>query len=540
MPKNIKLCVVLLWLIAVSWLAGLTTNSAAQQTGSLQGEPALTEQERRGKAFYLRGATGSGKEATAVLNEVEVPASTITCAGCHGADGLGIKEGGITPGNITWQELTKPYGHTHDNQRKHGPYNEAAFVRAVTAGVDPTGNRLAVAMPRYQMQASDMADLLAYLKRITTDRDPGLTETSIKVGTLLPSKGPSAEAGQAMREMLVSYFDELNRRGGLYNRKIELTVGEATDDVATTVANARRLIETEKVFALVGGFTAGADKELSALVGEKEVPFIAPTTLFPQIGFPLNRYLFYLHAGMKDQARVLINFAASKPELRKPRAAILYPQNEGNFAEVGTAIEEQAQRAGWIEIDKIAYSAERFDAKQLADKLQHSNRDVIFFLGSDGKEISLIKQLEALKYNPMLFLLGTLSGRDLLDAVPTIFKDKIYLAYPTVPADVTDSGLMEYRRLVEKYNLAVRHSTAQLSALASAKILVEGFTRAGRDVSREKLVTALEGLYEFDTAMTPRVTYGPNRRTGVAGAYIVAINPERKTLVPASGWIKAN
>jgi hypothetical protein len=59
-------------------------------------------------------------------------------------------------------------------------------------------------------------------------------------------------------------------------------------------------------------------------------------------------------------------------------------------------------------------------------------------------------------------------------------------------------------------------------------------------VSREKLITTLEGLYNFDTKMTPRVTYGPNRRKGAAGAYIVEINPERKTYAPVSGWINAN
>ena len=44
--------------------------------------------------------------------------------------------------------------------------------------MDPAGNELAVAMPRYQMSPEDIADLIAYLKRIEADRDPGLTETS--------------------------------------------------------------------------------------------------------------------------------------------------------------------------------------------------------------------------------------------------------------------------------------------------------------------------------------------------------------------------
>ncbi|HYH84730.1 MAG TPA: hypothetical protein VEX60_04555 [Pyrinomonadaceae bacterium] len=74
-------------------------------------------------------------------------------------------------------------------------------------------------MPRYKMAAEDMADLVAYLKRIESDRDPGLTESSIKVGALLPAKGALADTGAAMKDVLAAYFAEFNERGGVYNRK---------------------------------------------------------------------------------------------------------------------------------------------------------------------------------------------------------------------------------------------------------------------------------------------------------------------------------
>ena len=123
--------------------------------------------------------------------------------------------------------------------------------------------------------------------------------------------------------------------------------------------------------------------------------------------------------------------------------------------------------------------------------------------------------------------------------MPAAFKDKIFLAFPTVPADITPAGVAEFRALREKYKFAPRHTAAQLSAFAAAKIFVEGLQRAGRDLSREKLITALEGLYDFETGVTPRLTFGPNRRVGAAGAYVVTIDPEKKEFAPASGWVKA-
>jgi len=145
----------------------------------------LTLQEKRGKAFYLRGESASGQEITAMMGEVDVPASTLPCAGCHGLRGEGRTEGGVTAGNMSWSHLTKPYGHTDEGGRKHQAFSEATFVRTMTAGLDPAGNKLGVAMPTYRMSQEDMANLIAYLKRIDTDNDPGVTDTSIVLGTVL-------------------------------------------------------------------------------------------------------------------------------------------------------------------------------------------------------------------------------------------------------------------------------------------------------------------------------------------------------------------
>src|ERR1041385_3352907 len=138
----------------------------------------LTVEEKRGKALYLRGESASGQEITALLNDIDVPASTVTCAGCHGARGEGKTEGGVTAGNLTWANLLKPYGHTHPTGRKHGPFDEAAFVRALEEGTDPAGNTMLNAMPRFKMSEEDLADLIAYVKRIEDDRDPGISDTA--------------------------------------------------------------------------------------------------------------------------------------------------------------------------------------------------------------------------------------------------------------------------------------------------------------------------------------------------------------------------
>ena len=498
----------------------------------------LTAQERRGRAIYLRGESTSGREITATVGELEVPSSTVTCAGCHGARAEGKTEGGVTAGDLTWVNLTKPYGHTHPSGRKHGPFNEASFARALTEGTDPSGNTMLTAMPRFKMSPEDTADLLAYLKGIEYDRDPGLTNDSIRVGTLLPSKGSLAEVGAAMRDVLVAFFDDLNGRGGVYNRKVELRVAETGGDAASTADAARRLVTDGQTFALVGGLSAGADKELVALTQELEVPFVGPSTLLPRAGVGANRYTFYLLPGAREQARALVTFEAQRRPLKDSRVSVVY--TGGEVAEAAAAaVEEECKKSGCGAFKKFPFERAKFDAKAAVQTLKGS--DAVFFLGSGaGEETAFINEAEAAGWRPDTFLLGVLAGRGVAESVPAGFEGRVFLAYPSIPSDLSDEGRAELGALVAKYKFSVRHVAAQLSALAAAKVLTEGLQRGGKDLSREKLITALEGLYDYETGLTPSITFGPNRRVGAAGAYIVTVDTKRKEFVPTGDWLKIN
>src|SRR5499426_3581290 len=133
----------------------------------------LTPPEQRGRQLYREGVTAGGTSVTAVLahGSLTLAGARAACASCHGRDGLGRPDAGVVPSNITWANLTKAYGLRHDNGRSHPPYSADAIVAAVTAGVDPAGNALDPAMPRYTLDQGAAQDLLAYLKRLGDDND---------------------------------------------------------------------------------------------------------------------------------------------------------------------------------------------------------------------------------------------------------------------------------------------------------------------------------------------------------------------------------
>ena len=496
----------------------------------------LTPAERRGRALYLRGESSGKNELIAIVNDLDVPATSVPCGGCHGLRGEGKSEGGVTAGNLTWSNLIKPYGHTHPNGRKHGPFTESSFASAIVRGVDPAGNNLVVAMPRYRMSIEDMNDLIAYIKRLEFDRDPGLTAESIDVGVPLPTNSALAETGQSIRQTLTAYFDELNAHGGIYNRKIKLHFTDAA--VTDVAAGLHTLANQNQLFAFIAGISAGADKQLAQFAREEEIPFVGPATLLPQVEHPPNRYVFYLLPGVSEQAIALVNYADQQLEIKKQHVALLVPSGELAAAAAGAAI-AHAKQLGWTDVVRIPYATETFDANKTAQQLKTDNTAAVFVLGAGSDIEKLATAANALQWTPYVLSLGVLSSQTLAANIPAAFTKKIFLSFPTVPADVSAEGATEYRSLAEKYKLSPKHAAAQLAALAAAKTFVEGLKRTGADLSREQLINALEGLYDYDTGFTPKLIFGPNRRVGAAGAYVITINTETKEFVPTSGWVSA-
>ena len=89
-----------------------------------------------------------------------------SCASCHGLNGQGKTTATFTAPNITYSNLTDPKGMLAPDGSRGPTYTDATLRRAVTTGIDPTGDHLATPMPQWQLTSQEWADLLAYLKTL--------------------------------------------------------------------------------------------------------------------------------------------------------------------------------------------------------------------------------------------------------------------------------------------------------------------------------------------------------------------------------------
>ena len=497
----------------------------------------LSEQALRGKQIYVAGESESGAPINAIVSRggTAISASILPCIGCHGDDGKGRPEGGVVPSDITWNKLTATYGHEHAYGRTHPAFDERSVAVAIIAGVDPASNSLDTAMPRYDMSETDMADLIAYLQHIEDDFDPGLTEDTIRIGTILPMEGSLQGLGMAMKQVLDAYFKDINASGGIHGRNIELVVADYKSDAAQGAWQARDLLQQQSVFAMVSGYAAGIETQVAKLAEELEVPIIGPHTQLPQEGNGLDRHSFYLIGGLIQQAAVLARYGGSAKERGSRQIAVVRPV--GQIYDLALErVQSEFEAKGETVTLPLMYQPPFFDATDVAQVLSVKGIDTVIFFGPAPDLKRLASEASELDWHPDLLLPGVFAGKSMLE-ISEQFAGRVFVAYSSMPSDHTARGVQQFEKLHSDHGIDYQHSTAQISAYVAAEVLVEGLKRAGKALSREKLLTALESLADFQPGLMPPISYNRSRRIGAFGGYVVILDLQNKSFGEASNWI---
>jgi ABC-type branched-subunit amino acid transport system substrate-binding protein len=368
--------------------------------------------------------------------------------------------------------------------------------------------------------------------------DLGVSDSVITVGTLVPAKGVLAPMGTVVKALLVAYCDELNSKGGINGRKLEVKFVETGETSAGTKANLERLVRDEHVFALLAPITAGAEKEVYALSKEQGLPIVGPLTLYPDIGPPINRYSFYVLSGLDTQVRAFVAFAMSNAAMKSKNFGVISTGGERDVSVVNS-IKDQLKKSGSASDPSIyPITSGRTDAPEFVKQVRAASPGVILFLGSPDDANLFLKESARTIWYPDVYLGGG-GGSGIFD-LPIGFDGKIFIAVSVSPSDQTDFGVSLFRSLTSKYNIPPQHRASQVIALAAAQIFAEGLARAGKNLTRETLITSLESLSNFTTGLTQPISYSPTRHIGAQGAYVIKVDLKTKSLEPASDWLPIN
>ena len=137
--------------------------------------------------------------------------------------------------------------------------------------------------------------------------DPGIGDNTITLGMSAPFTGPNGAYGKELREGALAYFAQLNGAGGINGKKVELITLDDGYETDKTVANTRKLIEENKVFALMAYYGSSPTAEAMKVFSEAKVPLVGTISGSSTLRSPVNRYMFHLRASYADETEAIVN-----------------------------------------------------------------------------------------------------------------------------------------------------------------------------------------------------------------------------------------
>lgn len=433
-----------------------------------------------GRALY-RGQTNLSQPAR--LGEVILPATSkaSACSGCHGERGEGRREAGISVPSVQWQKLRQPTA-------SQAAYSDSRqIVRALTQGIGRDGRFLQAPMPQFTFTEAEQEALLSYLKILGTEAEiqSGVDAKRIVVGSALPLSGSNAMIGEHIRSVLEARFDSINRNGGVFGRRIEFLIVDATSDAASASLITRNLLQSSKIFALIGSLLPDPDALLHEALHKHNVPMVAT------LGVPLvnthDQLISYLLPSLEQQIRFIINELERQCSADSiPLTTLVLHNSDAGLSKVVAKLTDLN-----LHVQLIT------DEHQLEPILREITSKRIVALLSAPLVTQVREQLSQSHSESCLGTLATISGQ------PTqkygMVTDIVALPMPPIPLiGASDS-----------------HETLwPLFAEMAANIFIETLSRSGRQLSIGHFMEALDTLHQYQVVPGLAVTFKPKQRHG--------------------------
>lgn len=317
----------------------------------------------------------------------------------------------------------------------------------------------------------------------------GVTDKEIVIGQFAAISGPAAELGQRMQMGMHVYFSAINGQGGVHGRKIKLVTRDDGYEPKRSVEAVNALIQQDKVFALAG--SVGTPTGLAALpiITQAQVPLVGMFTGAPALRNPFNRYVFHIRASYDDETDRIVQHLAM---LGVQRIGVL-KQNDS----YGQAVLEGVQKAltkRKIQIAAIA-TAERNSSEvtQAVNTLVKANVEAIIQASTYQTSAAFIKQSRAEGYKGQFFNVSFVGAQALANELGELGQGVAISQVVPFPFSTNTPLLQEYRNLMTWAGQKEFDFTS-MEGFLTAKILVEGLRRAGPNLTRERLITGLEGM----------------------------------------------
>jgi len=340
----------------------------------------------------------------------------------------------------------------------------------------------------------------------------GVSKTEINVGTIQDLSGPLAGFGKQIRLGMMLRVDEINEQGGINGRKLTLAIEDSGYDPRKAVLAAQKLVNQDKIFAMLGHLGTAQNNAAMPVQFEKNVVNFLPVTAAREMYDPFHKLKYAFAAPYYDQ------MLSALPKLVKEKGAkkvcTIYQDDEFGL-EVVRGAEAGLKTIGMELAEKTSFKRGATDFSSQVARLKAAGCDFVV-LGTIIREtIGTIAESRKTGFNPT-FMGSSAAYTDLIHKLGGKAMDGLY-ATMTVVNPYLDDASQPVRFWANKYKTKFSEDPTVFSVYGY--LIIDTFgkaaTKAGAGLSTESFIKAMDTMtIPPDMFGSAEQTFSPTKRLG--------------------------
>ncbi|MBU2548614.1 MAG: ABC transporter substrate-binding protein [Proteobacteria bacterium] len=369
--------------------------------------------------------------------------------------------------------------------------------------------------------------------------EEGVSDTEILVGSHQDLSGPIAGWGIQVKMGLEMAIKEINDRGGIYGRKLGIVIEDNRYDPKTAIMVTNKMINRDHVFAFIGDMgspTAGATKPI---ISRKKIPQMFPLTAASLFYEPYDRYSFLGWTPYYDQARAIVKYFHTVKGYT--RFGIMYQDDEMGSVMLAGVKDQVAMYPKCKLVGAESYKRGATEFSTQIAKLRKDEPELVVLATIIRETVGALK--EAKKIGWQIDMCGMTPAQTkfvpLLSQKAGISADGFYCTAMT-PYIYADSPRPAVRKWWKDHVAMFGKEPDMPTTAGYGAILAfeEAAKRAGKDLTREKFVDALETFQDYhdDIFGGAPITFSPKSHKGASGVVMQYVQGGRYMTI-SEGYI---
>lgn len=497
-------------------------------------------------ALPLTGSRGSGANVSGIA---------AACVNCHRRSGLGSVEGELAiPPVIAKYLYRNRTTNAEDLTLPHVPgwtahewtYSDVSLAQAIRTGVRPDGKAMSPLMPHYSLDDASMAVLIGYLKTLTSQPMPGVTDSTLHFATIVT---PDADPVQkrAMLDVLQRFFaTQQNVIAGdarplhasreiMYRvtRRWQLHVWELTGAPQGWEQQLEQHLRIEPVFAVISGIGRQEWRPIHRFCERNAVPCLLPNIDLPVVAEG-DFYSVYYSRGVLLESDLMATQLALADALPPKRLLQIY--RTGDIGEsAAAALEARAQEMG-INVVRRPLPAGRLGAKDLRQAMLGAGKQDVLALWLRPSDLAL---LPAEPSGAVVLVSGLMAGLEQAP-LPAHWRTDSLITYPFDTPSLRRVRMNFPLGWFKVEGIAVIDERIQTDTYLSCVILAETLGHMLDSFVPDFLLERMEMMLSrrLVNGYYPRLGLGSGQRFASKGGYLVHLSPDGgDPVAPGSDWI---